>query len=310
MISAAVQVTIVAGVVMTLLRIGEHWSPAIRQALAAIAALKFLLPATFLGGGLLAWAATSNASESLMAMSWPVAVGVHVAGSIIVLGYLLADAVRGRRLVRASAAVVDGPLHERCAIVAGRLGLRRMPRIWVSAQAAGPLAFGLFRRHVVLPALLVEGRAHDVDVVVAHEMAHHARGDLWMLGLHRAVMTLWWWHPLAWRLGSVLREAIEDGCDDRVIASGLASRDRYCDVLVACARTSAAPGPTGLGFADRRHPIARRITRLGGDHPTRTSWPAMAAALFLATVLLPGIPEPPHQEIHVVVVQRIVRVNQ
>ncbi|MGH9373882.1 MAG: M56 family metallopeptidase [Vicinamibacterales bacterium] len=309
MTSAAVQVTIVAGIVIALLRMGGLWSPAVRQALAGIAAVKFLLPATFLGGALFAWAATSDASESLMALSWPVAVGIHVAGSAIVLGCLMADSVRGRRLLRASAAVAEGSLHERCAIAARRVGLRRMPRIWISAQATGPLAFGLFRRHIVLPIALAEGRADDLDVVIAHEMAHHARGDLWMLALHRAVVTLWWWHPLAWRLGSELREIIEDGCDDRVVASGVASRDRYCDVLVACARTCAASGPTALGFADRRHPIARRIARLGEEHAARASWLAMAAAVFLAAMLLPGIPEPPHTDIRVVV-QRITRVNR
>jgi bla regulator protein BlaR1 len=190
------------------------------------------------------------------------------------------------------------------------MGLRRTPRIWVSPHAAAPQAFGLFRQHIVLPAPLTDGSADDLDVVVAHEMAHHARGDLWMLAMHRAAVTLWWWHPLAWQLGSVLREAIEDGCDDRVLASGLASRDRYCDVLVACARVSAASAPTSLGFADRRHPIARRIMRLGGDDLPHTSWRAAAAAVVLAAALLPGIPERSTPDIQVVIVQRITRVNQ
>jgi beta-lactamase regulating signal transducer with metallopeptidase domain len=308
-ISAAVQTTIAAGIVIGLLRISKHWSPAIRETIAAIATVKFLLPATFLGGGLFAWAAASHGGESLMALSWPVAVGVHVAGSVIVLGALLADVVCGRRLIRASTAVAEGLLHERFAVVARRMGLRRMPRIWVSTDAEGPLAFGLFRRHIVLPARLTEDGAGALDVVVAHEMAHHVRGDLWMLALHRAAVTIWWWHPLAWRLGRELREILEDGCDDRVVASGVASRDQYRDVLMACARTSAASRPTALGFADRRHPVARRILRLGGNRVARTSWPSTAAALSLAAVLLPGIPEPPHAEVQVVVVQRITRVN-
>ena len=45
------------------------------------------------------------------------------------------------------------------------------------------------------------------DTLLAHELAHYARGDHWVRWLELIVAVLFWWHPAAWVARVKLREA-------------------------------------------------------------------------------------------------------
>jgi beta-lactamase regulating signal transducer with metallopeptidase domain len=298
-ISSIVQTTLVAAVALLLVRIGARWSPAAREALIAVALAKFLVPASLIGWGVFAFTTSFVANlldmplsrDGVSAGRWDLAVAalrsVHAAG-VLIVAVRLAFAWRScRRLLAGSTRVRGGPLMARGSLVVARLGMRRMPAMWVSPEADAPLAFGLVRRHVIVPASLSE---ESMNVVLAHELAHHRRGDLWKIALHRVVVALWWWNPLAWALGTSLREAIEDGADDLVLAAGIASEERYARVLLECARTAAPAERVALGMATRRHPLARRLVRL--SRPRRApSWRTIAGTAAFALLLLPGVPK-------------------
>ncbi|VXC76572.1 M56 family metallopeptidase [Sphingomonas sp. AX6] len=88
-----------------------------------------------------------------------------------------------------------------------------------SDVAHGPLAFGIFRKTVAFPRDFAE-RYDDVerDLALAHELGHHARGDLianWvalvMLGLH-------WFNPVAWKAFRAFRADQEMACDALVLS--------------------------------------------------------------------------------------------
>lgn len=88
-----------------------------------------------------------------------------------------------------------------------------------SDVAHGPLAFGIFRKTVAFPRDFAE-RYDDTerDLALAHELGHHARGDLianWvalvMLGLH-------WFNPIAWKAFRAFRADQEMACDALVLA--------------------------------------------------------------------------------------------
>jgi beta-lactamase regulating signal transducer with metallopeptidase domain len=295
-ISTLVQATVVAAVALVAVRIGRRWSPALRESIVTLALLKFLLPGTVVGGGLFAFVASWMASPHPLAPTptAPVSslatglVVFQITGMVLVAARLAASCLTCRRILRTATNILDGPVHERALQVAARLGMRRLPSIWVSANTAAPLAFGVFARHVVLPAALLDDES-GLDVVLAHELAHHRRGDLWKFTLHGVVVTVWWWHPLAWALAAPLREAVEDGCDDMVLASGVAAEDRYADVLVASARSAAPPTVVALGFGNRRHPVARRLVRLASDR-AQASWRTWVVAAGCSAIVLPGIP--------------------
>lgn len=88
-----------------------------------------------------------------------------------------------------------------------------------SDAADGPLAFGIFRKTVAFPRDFTERYDEtERDLALAHELGHHARGDLianWaalvMLGLH-------WFNPIAWKAFRAFRADQEMACDALVLA--------------------------------------------------------------------------------------------
>lgn len=110
-----------------------------------------------------------------------------------------------------------------------------------SDVANGPLAFGIFRKTVAFPRDFAE-RYDDTerDLALAHELGHHARGDLianWvalvMLGLH-------WFNPVAWKAFRAFRADQEMACDALVLSGREASlRHAYGLAIVKSAHGGA-----------------------------------------------------------------------
>lgn len=88
-----------------------------------------------------------------------------------------------------------------------------------SAHAAGPLAFGVLRRFIVLPVDF--GDRYDPAeraMALAHERAHHERGDLAANMAALLVLGLHWCNPVAWIAYRAFRADQELACDARVMA--------------------------------------------------------------------------------------------
>jgi beta-lactamase regulating signal transducer with metallopeptidase domain len=105
--------------------------------------------------------------------------------------------------------------------------------------ARGPLAFGIWRRYVAFPRDFTERYdADERDLALAHELGHHARGDLIANWAALAVLALHWFNPVAWRAFRAFRVDQEIANDARV----LAGRDAVTRHLYACAIVKAAHG--------------------------------------------------------------------
>jgi beta-lactamase regulating signal transducer with metallopeptidase domain len=105
--------------------------------------------------------------------------------------------------------------------------------------ASGPLAFGIFRRYVAFPPDFAE-RYDDEEreLALAHELGHHARGDVVSNWIALVVLALHWFNPLAWRAFRAFRADQEMANDARVLA-GRPAIDRH---TYACAIVKAAHG--------------------------------------------------------------------
>jgi beta-lactamase regulating signal transducer with metallopeptidase domain len=91
-------------------------------------------------------------------------------------------------------------------------------RIVASPRASGPLAFGVITPFVVVPVDFTSRfDADERDMAIAHECAHHARGDLIANMAALAVLALHWWNPIAWIAYRAYRADQELACDARVL---------------------------------------------------------------------------------------------
>jgi len=158
-----------------------------------------------------------------------------VVSSVLLLHVLvsfIAAAVAAKRARRIDDAVLLRELESACR----RLGVSRAVSLRESSSVGVPAVWGLIRPVLLLP---VEARAWSRErlrVVFLHEVAHVARHDGAGLLLARIATSVFWFHPLVWKLARVARRECERCCDDMVLAAGERATD-YASHLLAVVRS-------------------------------------------------------------------------
>ena len=98
-----------------------------------------------------------------------------------------------------------------------------------------PVATGLFRPSVIMPADADTWSESRLRVVLLHELAHVKRRDCLTHVLAQAACAFYWFNPLAWLAVKRARAERERACDDLVLACGTRGSD-YADLLLEMAR--------------------------------------------------------------------------
>jgi len=167
-------------------------------------------------------------------------------------------------------------------------------------RIAVPMAWGLWRPVVLLPAEARDWPAERRRVVLLHELGHIARFDCWTQLLAQVACVLYWFHPLVWLAAARLRQEREQACDDRVLAAGVRPSD-YAAHLLELAR-SLRTGELLAGavaMAQRSHFEGRLLAILDESRrrgPLRRWTAAVAALASMALVgplaVMRGAPAP------------------
>ena len=141
--------------------------------------------------------------------------GVACLSTRTIGGWRLIQRLRRSALVEAPEAV-----HASFARLCKRLGIARHVSLRISEHISGPLAMGIVRSLIILPAsALMALNPEQLEAVLAHELAHVRRADyLWNL-VQTMVETLFFFHPAVWWLGRRLRQQRELCCDDVAVQS-------------------------------------------------------------------------------------------
>ncbi len=200
----------------------------------------------------------------------------------------------------------EAPLAEVAATVARLrkvLGVGPV-RLVAWRRLRGPVAFGIFRPTVAVPADFEAGfTPPQREAMLAHELAHLANRDpLWLL-VAELVCALAWWHPLMWWARRQFRAACEAAADE---ASTLVPGGRVAlaEALVNFGRELTAPGGVGVAGSGMKSELARRVNALLAGAPAWKRAPAAsgwlvrggAVAVTLAWMLAPNTlavaPEP------------------
>jgi beta-lactamase regulating signal transducer with metallopeptidase domain len=105
-----------------------------------------------------------------------------------------------------------------------------------TADVAGPVATGVIRRRILLPVdFSSRFEPCEQDMALAHELAHHRRGDLLVNWLALIVLSLHWFNPIAHLAYRRFRSDQEMACDATVLATAPAGQaEAYgCAILKA-----------------------------------------------------------------------------
>ena len=150
------------------------------------------------------------------------ALGV-AAGWALGVGAMLLRLVRdARALVRLRGASAPASAQVRASLRrAMRRGLVGAASVLRAAAVASLQVSGCGRPWLLVPhGLAARLTPAELDAVLLHELAHVRRGDLrWNL-LQRVVLSLLWFHPVAWRLQAGLARERERCCDALAVRHG------------------------------------------------------------------------------------------
>lgn len=213
-------------------------------------------------------------------------------GALLVAGVTVVRTLRGWRTLRRSMQDVPPELTELAAGMAQRLGLRHPTPILVTASF-GPAVFGLPRPRILLPGALVRAASREqLTTILAHELIHVRRGDLWVALLQTLTQCLWWFHPLVWWSSRAMSRERERCCDLEVIGSGVCDREDYAQCLIDTLRhrhrATVGLVPVGLSAfqvtKDRLEEIMR-LVQVDRGRARRIAW---AVVLLGAILVLPA----------------------
>lgn len=139
-----------------------------------------------------------------------------------------------RRLRGGSYLVVDATMQQCFAEEAGALNLP-LPEgcLRMSAACAVPMTWGISKKTVLLPEQAAGWDERRLRLVLRHELAHIARGDVLITLLTTVAALLLWFHPLVWVVLRASARAREQACDDVALERSGVSADDFAEELLA-----------------------------------------------------------------------------
>ena len=220
---------------------------------------------------------TSALSVPSVAPAWSWRTLVQVALPWLVLAWAIGVAALGARVFRQwrglrSMLKMAESLPDwqaRARVFADRMGLRRLVPVLASVRVATPTLIGWLRPAVVMPvAVLARMPVSQIDLVLAHELAHLKRLDH-IANLFQVVLeTLFFYHPAVHWISREARNERELCCD--TLALRVTGGERR-DFVAALANLEALrTGHAELALAASGGVLAERAWFIAGTVPERS----------------------------------------
>ena len=176
---------------------------------------------------------------------------VWLAG-ICVGGLTLGCSALSLRRLRASSRPVHDSTIQRCFQEEAAAFHLQLPDtcLRMSGKCQVPMTWGLARKVVLLPEQACDWPETRLRLVLRHELAHIARGDILVSLLTTIASLLLWFHPLVWLMLRASQRSREQASDDLALAhSGQNAGDFAEELLAAVASLAAQTGHRWLPLA-------------------------------------------------------------
>jgi beta-lactamase regulating signal transducer with metallopeptidase domain/TolB-like protein len=236
---------------------------------------------------------TTVYTESLKKTLNPISIAMLIWVSVS-LSLFLVLAVQWRyytRRIRRSIYAAPESMQVLLRTQAQALGIRKEVALCVSDSVTTPGVFGAFRPMILLPSKWHERFSSDeLSSILAHELAHIKRGDLWIGWLTAVLTCLYWFHPVVWTANLYLRREREMACDDLALAATKQEGKAYASTILRVAESFEEQVPAGvglLGLLELSDNLLHRIRSLSdGTRARHNTWKS-AFGLVLVALLLP-----------------------
>ncbi|MCP5115592.1 MAG: GWxTD domain-containing protein [bacterium] len=225
--------------------------------------------------------------RSVVEPTLPWLVGLWACGVVVLSARSLGAWWLLRGQVRGASEVVPEEWREALERMRSRVGVSRPVRLLRSAAQSTPMVIGWLRPVILIPPAAVAGLSpHQLEAILAHELAHIRRHDYFINLLQTAAETLLFYHPAVWWLSSRIRQEREH-CADEVAAEICGNPADYARALLTLEETRPAIAMSATG-ASLKTRIERLLypDRLAASPPTATFLAALTLVLAAAVPAL------------------------
>lgn len=170
---------------------------------------------------------------------------------------------------------------ERLQTLAGRMKLAQRVKLLQTTTLTTPAVMGVVKPLLLLPSSLVSGLSiQQLDLLLAHELAHIKRQDYLVNILQTLAETLLFYHPVVWWVSKVIRQERENCCDDMTLQVTGQSALEYAEVLLRLEKSRQS-----LVLAATNGSLLRRVERLLSPSKASLDGHSSLAALLLVACL-------------------------
>jgi len=215
-------------------------------------------------------------------------------GVLLLSVRLTAGWIRAHRIATRDAVAATPEWQRIARRLSHALRIRGAIELLESAAVEVPTVIGWLRPVVLLPVATLSGlSAEQMEMVLAHELAHVRRHDFFVNLMQAVVETLLFYHPAVWWISGRIRVEREHCCDDVAVAV-CGNPLQYARALTRLEELRVDPAQAVI--AANGGSLFSRIRRLAGGRaeapngPSR--WAAGAALLTVLAALLitPSLP--------------------
>ena len=182
-----------------------------------------------------------------------------------------------------------------------RFGILRPVRLLASFAVATPTLIGWLKPTILLPASLLSGFSPEqIELILAHELAHVRRYDYIANLVQVIVETLLFYHPVVHWICADVRQQREQCCDDLVLGVGGGERLAYARTLADLEEWMQGESRHGFGatpaLAASGGVLLERVRRIVDPRPAQSpgllsrdngmTLPALVAGAGLLLALL------------------------
>lgn len=189
---------------------------------------------------------------------FPLVFSIYMFGAAVGFIRLLADERSIRRIILQSTTFSEPTLAHIVQDCSQSLSLNRRVEVRVTGEITVPVVAGTIHPVILLPHTSEKWSTDRHRAVIAHELAHVQRHDVFIQLVSRFVAVLYWPQPLVHCLTAIMRKERETACDDLAlncvdrrhhyarhlleIAAGIDQHDRLVRSTLAMARCSNVEG--------------------------------------------------------------------
>lgn len=206
-----------------------------------------------------------------------------VAGVLLLTGRKAGGFIVLWRLRRRGIITPSDELCHLCRNACLKIGVNpRRVYLGISSLIEVPMTMGWIRPVILFPAALLTGLSTgEIELLMAHELAHIRRCDYLVNLVQTVVESLFFYHPVTWWISRRMRQERENSCDDLVTARS-AEVLAYANVLFHL--ESLRQPDVSLAAAANGGSLLQRIQRLA-DEPTPGSGRGLPLLLMALSVL-------------------------